>query len=271
VKKVYGRALLKKDLPRRKKTDSKVQGGKVAAIAGSTGMWGAAVLSAQAAIRSGAGYVYLFQSNRQTLWSHPDFLTFTKSQFAKIKFSSVILGPGYRKPQDIQKWIRLFKKTKQKNVILDAEALNWLAKNPKQKLPPTWVLTPHEGEMGRLLHKSRKWVHAHREEAAKLAQKKWQCIVILKGPKTLVCEESTLYQINSGNPALGKAGSGDVLAGMIAAFLAQNQSSPLRSVCAAVFVHGWIADQWIRSQKDIVSLRPVDLIEQLPLALKTLR
>jgi ADP-dependent NAD(P)H-hydrate dehydratase len=269
----YTRALLHRDLPTRRKTDSKVQGGKVCVVAGSNGMWGAAVLAAQGASRSGAGYVYLLESTRQNFLRNPDFLASSESQLKKLKFSSAVLGPGYRKPKSIGKWISQWRKTGQKHVVLDAEALNWLALHPQAKLPIDWILTPHEGEMGRLLNKSRSWVHARRLEAVALAQKKWHCIVVLKGASTLIADEKKIYIVNSGNPALGKAGSGDVLAGMIAAFLAQKGTkvSTLRAVCSAAFVHGYIGHQWIKSKKDVLSLRPTDLIAEIPFALVNLR
>jgi NAD(P)H-hydrate epimerase len=269
----YTRASLRHDLPKRSKTDSKVQGGKVAVLAGSAGMWGAAVLAAQGASRCGAGYVFLLASTKRNLLQHPDFLASTEGQLKKLKFSSAVLGPGYRKPKSIGKWVSHWRKTGQKNVILDAEALQWLAFQPAQKLPANWILTPHEGEMARLLNKSRNWVHAHRYEAVTLAQKKWQCIVVLKGAATLVADGKKIYSLRSGNPALGKAGSGDVLAGMIAAFLAQKgaKASHLRAVCAAAYVHGWIADKWIKSKKDVLSLRPTDLLTEIPSALAVLR
>ncbi len=269
----YIRASFRSDLPKRRKTDSKVQGGKVCVIAGSPGMWGAAVLAAQGASRCGAGYVFLFDPSKKNRSQHPDFLASTESQLKKLKFSSAVLGPGYRNPKSIAKWIRHWRKIEQKNVILDAEALNWLALHPAQKLPADWILTPHEGEMSRLLNKSRNWVHAHRNEAVILAQKKWQCIVVLKGASTLIANGKKLFKVVSGNPALGKAGSGDVLAGMIAAFLAQKppKVSGLNAVCAATFAHGWIADNWLKNKKDVLSLRPTDILAEIPFALAVLR
>ncbi len=270
--KPYTKASIPRDIPKRKKTDSKVQGGRVGVIAGSPGMWGAGVLAAEGASRSGAGYVYLLAATPKMLIKHPDFLFSSESQIRRQALSAVVIGPGFKKPA-VAKWLRHWQQTVQKNVILDAEALNWLALHPKQVLHESWVLTPHEGEMGRLLKKSRLWVHAHREEAVLRAQKKWHCIVVLKGASTLVANGEKFFSVQAGNPSLGKAGSGDVLAGMIAAFLAQNQStgSAIRAVCAAVFVHGWIADQWVAAKKDTLSLRPVDLLARLPAALSTLR
>jgi ADP-dependent NAD(P)H-hydrate dehydratase len=269
----YTKALLTQDLPMRKKHDSKVQGGKVGIIAGSPGMWGAALLAGQAASRAGAGYVYMLESSQRNLFKHPDFLVNTTLQLKKQKLSAVVLGPGYKNSKSIGQWIRHWVKERQSNVILDAEALTWLALHPGQTLLRSWVLTPHEGEMARLLGKSRLWVHRHRAEAVQRAQRKWRCVVVLKGATTLVADQEHVFKVAAGNPSLGKAGSGDVLAGMIAAFLAQNLSvdSITRAVCAATFVHGWLADQWIRSNKDVLSLRPTDLLEELPFALATLR
>lgn len=177
---VYNKSSAAKNLPRRLKNDSKVQGGRVVVVAGSPGMWGAGVLAAQAASRCGAGYIYLLESTRQNLFKHPDFLTSTETQLKKISANSAILGPGYRKPRSIKSWIQHWKTKKQKNVVLDAEALNWLAENPQHVLDKSWVLTPHEGEMARLLHKTRQWVHGHRQEAVLMAQKNGNALLFSK-------------------------------------------------------------------------------------------
>lgn len=235
-------------------------------IAGSRGMRGAQQLVAQAASRCGAGYVYVTQLSIL----NPDFLTITRGEILKGGFSSCILGPGFRRPQTIGQYIQHWIRAKQPRVVLDAEALTWLSKNP-QRLPSDWVLTPHEGEMARLLGRTSYWVQEHRQKAVLLAQKKYGCIVLLKGSGSLVCQGSTVYQVMAGNAALAKAGSGDVLAGMIGAFLAQSSLSPEAAVCLAVFVHGRMAEEWLHEGNDILSLRPIDLLVKLPQSLKKVR
>lgn len=261
----YGRVSARKDLPQRTQKDNKTSGGKVLVVAGSPGMWGAQQLAAEAASRCGTGYVYCFQRASQKNSIAPDFLTITPAQLKKIAFSSVVLGPGFRQPQKISQLLRYWIKTKQQNVVLDAEALNWLATHSFPLLPSSWVLTPHEGEMARLLKISSQNVRNNREQAVLQAQKKYGGVVLLKGANSLVYDGKKMFRIQSGNAALAKAGSGDVLAGMIAAFLAQNQkSSTAACVCLAAYVHGFIADNWLRQKRDVLSLRPVDLIKALP-------
>ncbi len=267
--KIYSKQQALKDLPTRKTKDNKTTGGKVFVAAGSAGMWGAGQLTAQAASRCGAGYIYLLKGQK----NNPDFLTLTQTQLKKTVFSAVVLGPGFRRPKTIGVLIRHWLQQKQSSVVLDAEALNWIAKNKISRLPASWVLTPHEGEMARLLQKSSAWVKENRAMAVKMAQKKYGGVVLLKGHETLVTDGQKVMQIKSGNAALAKAGSGDVLAGMLAAFLAQKKKkqSVSQMVCLAVYVHGWLADEWLRNGNDILSLRPVDLLAQLPQSLSRFR
>lgn len=266
----FGRLQAQKVLPSRKKTDNKTIGGKVCVVAGSQGMEGALQLTAQAASRCGAGYVYVLPSAKKSL--NPDFLSTPKVQIEKMKFDACVLGPGFRAPQKIGFFLRHWFKQKQPHVVLDAEALNWLAKNSFAKLPNDWVLTPHEGEMARLLKKSSLYIRQNRLTAVKQVQKKYGGVVLLKGHQSLICDGTQTVKIGSGNPSLAKAGSGDVLAGMITAFLAQRKkSSVISMVCLATYLHGRMADDWIQEGNDVLSLRPVDLLERLPKSLAKLR
>ncbi|MBY0385919.1 NAD(P)H-hydrate dehydratase [bacterium] len=266
----FGLRQAQKNLPARKKNDNKTVGGKICVIAGSRGMEGALQLTAQAASRCGAGYVYVLSSTKKSL--NPDFLSTSVLQIKKIKFDSCVLGPGFSSPQKIALFLRHWLKQKQSNVVLDAEALNWLAKNSFPQLPNDWILTPHEGEMARLLKKSSAYIRKDRIEAVIRTQKKYGGVVLLKGHQTLICDGTQILKINSGNPSLAKAGSGDVLAGMIAAFLAQRKKSSVISAASlAAYLHGRIADDWLEEGNDVLSLRPVDLLERLPKSLAKLR
>ena len=95
------------------------------------------------------------------------------------------------------------------------------------------------------------------------------CIVILKGHKTLIADAHEIREIQSGNPALAKAGTGDVLTGMIAGLLSQGVR-PIDAACLAVFIHGFTADIWIKKY-DPLSLIASDLIELLPSTIKKIR
>lgn len=262
--KKYSKIRAKKDLPTRKFSDNKTRGGKCLIIAGSKGLWGAAILAAESAARIGAGYTYIHPTSQGfPVIRHPDFLIHTNNKFSGFK--SIAIGPGGN-PSQIGKFIK--KSIKHKSVVLDAEALNYLAKN-KIKIPPTWILTPHEGELSRLLKISSNTIKKDRLKHIKLAQKKLGCIILLKGYKTLVADSKGVYEIQSGNPALAKAGTGDVLTGIIAGLLSQHLE-PINAACLGAYIHGFIADQWAK-KNDILSLMATDLIKTLPSALRLIR
>ncbi len=271
---LYLKKHLKKDLPLRKLTDHKGAGGKCLIFAGSKGMWGAAILCATAAARVGAGYVYLndLRDEKITL-RHPDFLLLSEDQDQNLtSFSSVAIGPGLKmKSQIFFKYLNSCR-TKNIPVVLDAEALNMLSQRDKKNwksIPSHWILTPHEGELARLLGVSASKIKTDREKYVRLAQKKFGCVVVLKGHHTLIASSDEVREIPTGNPSLSKAGTGDVLTGMIAGFLSQG-ISPLKSACLAAYIHGSIADEWIKT-KDILSLMASDLVRELPEALFRLR
>ncbi len=269
--KLYSKVQASHDIPERKKFDNKTHGGKCLVIAGSEGMWGAAVLCAKAASRSGTGYVYLFdKTNTFPKWKNPDFLLKEKmDQLAN--FQSIAIGPGLHNQKFIKKCILKLIQKNCSTVVLDAEALNTIAKMQNlPKLPANWILTPHEGELSRLLDVSSKKIKANRIKYALAAQKKFGCIVLLKGFHTVVANSEEIWEICSGNSSLSKAGTGDVLTGIITGFLSQNVE-PLRAACLAAFIHGTIADKWIANGNDHLSLMASDLLSMLPQILRSVR
>ncbi len=267
---LFSKKNIKQLLPKRKRTDNKTTGGKTLLIAGSTGMEGAAVLAARAAARCGAGYVYLLSDSRNLFTKNPDFLILQNlKNFEPRLFSSIAIGPGFKNKSILLKTLKFLILKKIENVVLDAEALSLLAEK-KLKLPPSWILTPHEGELARMLKVSSEEIRLNRKKYALQAQKVFGCIVVLKGSGTLVADSDRIVQISSGNPSLGKAGTGDVLTGMIAGFLSQKVPA-FEAACLAAFIHGFIADQWLQKGSDVLSLMASDLIEQLPQTLKYFR
>lgn len=259
-----------KDLPQRKSQDNKTHGGKCLIIAGSQGMWGAAVLCLTAAARTGAGYTYLFDPSKKFLTiKHPDFLT-TKSFKNLSVFQAIAIGPGYKDHKHLKKYLRILLK---QNIpaVLDAEALNVLATYKKiSAIPSNWILTPHEGELARLLKVSSDVIRSHREKYIKIAQKKLGCTIVLKGNPTLICNSQHIWKNTSGNSALAKAGTGDVLTGIIAGFLSQ-KVTPIKAACLGVFIHGLLADRWLKKGNDHLSLLASDLVGQLPTTLNYVR
>lgn len=264
----YGLKQAIKYLPKRKKTDSKYAGGKSLIIAGSQGMYGAAILAAKSCARVGSGFTYVLADKNFPVQKNPDFLT--TSNYKRNIYNSYAVGPGLKDDRIIQQVLDFLFKNKIKNVVLDAEVLNFISKNKKTKLLSNWILTPHEGELARLLVVSCRLIKSNREKYIAMAQKKYGCIVILKGHKALVAMSKKMLRIKSGNSALAKAGTGDVLTGIITGLLSQNVE-PEQAACLGVFIHGYIADQWIKSKKDPLSLMASDLIEELPAALYKIR
>ena len=269
--KVYSKVQARRDIPERKYSDNKTRGGKCLVIAGSNGMWGAAVLCAKAALRSGTGYVYLFDKTITfPICKNPDFLLIDKlDQLAN--YQSIAIGPGLHNQKFIEKCILKLVQKKYSAVVLDAEALNTIAKMKNlPKLPANWILTPHEGELSRLLDVSSKKIKVNRKKYALAAQKKFGCVVLLKGFRTVVTNSKEIWEISAGNSSLSKAGTGDVLTGIIAGFLSQNME-PLRAACLAAYVHGTIADKWIADGNDHLSLMASDLLTMLPQILVSVR
>ncbi len=281
-------------IPQREKNGNKTQSGRVLIIAGSKGMWGAAVLSATSAGRVGAGYTSLMTSVRKfPTVKHPDFLTKDISEFLKNSssnrvtqeflkiYSAIAVGPGLGFGTKTQKILKVLKNLKPVNVVLDAGALHALAlsidSNAKvyTKLPATWVITPHEGELARILNRfsrvTASQIARNRLKYVTLAREKLGCIVLLKGHHTLIANSNgEIFEIQTGNAALAKAGTGDVLTGIIAGFLAQGLK-PIDAACAGATLHGFCADEWVKSGRDYLGLLASDLVEGLPSAISKMR
>lgn len=251
-------------LPKRAKNAHKQAGGKSLIIAGSLGMWGAAYLCGLACYRVGAGYVYL-SDNTPNLTEHPDFLSVGVSEKMSLEnFSAIAIGPGLNITSKTKN-IFLHIKRKFKNpVVVDAGALDLIT-----DLTENWIITPHEGELARLLKTSADEIRRDRFKAVRLAQEKFGGIIVLKGKNTLIANNNNTYEIKTGNKALAKAGTGDVLAGIITGFLSQGLK-PINAAVLACGLHGYIADRWAKD-KDYLSLMASDLIEEIPRALFRLR
>ena len=259
-----------KNLPRRKSTDNKSAGGKCLIIAGRKNMFGAAVLAATAAARVGAGYVYLMTDTEKFIFcKHPDFILLPRT-FRKFQnFDSIAIGPAFGVTAESFRILKALIKAAPEKVIVDADALTLIAKHNISELPSTWVLTPHEGELAKLLGTSAQKIKSARLTSVVKAQKKFGCVVLLKGQGTLISSEKSVKKINKGNAALAKAGTGDVLSGLVAGFMAQNISAAKAAELAAV-VHGSAADKWVK-KKDHLSLMASDLLEMIPEVLLQIR
>ncbi|MCC7005145.1 MAG: NAD(P)H-hydrate dehydratase [Ottowia sp.] len=245
-------ALFNTVLPRRHHHSHKGSYGTVHIVGGSEGMLGAPLLAGRTALLSGAGKVLigLLHSTPPVIdWAYPELMLMRFSALAHNENAVWLLGPGMA---HISEEI-IFTISSAKSCILDAGALNQLALSTAMQKAVTarhaqgksTILTPHPLEAARLLKCSVDDIqHARLQSVATLA-KQFGAIIVLKGSGTVIDEEGQRPVINpTGCGALATAGSGDVLAGLIAALIAQGMSG-YKACCAAVWLHGAAADDLV--------------------------
>lgn len=229
-------------LPERTQNSHKGTYGKVLNIAGSRYMSGAAYLSSISALKVGCGYCFLAteESVINAVSAQTQNIVFVPLKNIKIhlKSSNVLaIGCGL---STSNKAVSVFKKAVSNSkipTIIDADGLNILTKT-KVNLPPDLILTPHPAEAARLLKTDIETIENDREFYAKEISKKYHCVTVLKGHNTIVCSKDLeIYTNTTGNSALAKAGSGDVLTGMIAGFLAQGMTL-FDAAKLGVYLHG---------------------------------
>ncbi len=222
------------------RSSHKGERGSILCLGGSKSMEGAGILAGMSALRSGGGKIF-WASNTDKLQRPPE-LIHIEPTIDSIKasvdknMSTAIIGPGLGKSFD--KEIEFLWKSKFK-IILDADGLDWLSRTKPKKRAVAWVGTPHIGEMKKLLKDdfSDKW-----SNIIKL-KKRYGGDWILKGPGTLVSEDSKLWLNLYSNGWLGTAGMGDVLAGIIAGLWASGSNAPFRS---AVFLQTQCAKNFLQ-------------------------
>lgn len=139
-------------LPVRKKSQNKTHGGRTLIIAGQKGFFGAAILAATASARVGSGYTTLMTASAQfPSHKYPDFLTLRLSQNISRNYNAIAIGPGLGINSKTEKLLLHLIKQKFQNVVVDADALTAISKSKIVTLPKSWMLTPHTGELARLL------------------------------------------------------------------------------------------------------------------------
>jgi hydroxyethylthiazole kinase-like uncharacterized protein yjeF len=231
--------------------DHKGTRGHVLVVGGAPGMRGAGRLSAMAALRAGAGLVTLAAQGELSAddsimtWSIPASDTASISQLLEGK-AAVVIGPGLGKSDSATRWVADVLALGVPAVV-DADALNLLVGvvETLAKAQGPIVITPHPGEAARLLGITTQEIEADRLSAARALAAQTRAVVVLKGARTIVCDGTLADDYcsitSTGGPALGTAGSGDVLAGVIGALLAQGLSAG-DAARAGVFVHGCAGD-----------------------------
>lgn len=267
--------------PKRKKNSHKGSYGKVLMIAGSKGMSGAAYLSAKAAYAVGAGLVqiYTHEENRVILQQLlPEAIittydTFDSEQLEKlIQWADLIgIGCGLGKSDTAERVMQYTLERALVPCVVDADGINILSKHMEwiEVTNALIVLTPHMKEMSRMLQCSVKELIEQRMEKLHAFVERYKVVCVLKDARTLVAKEHQNTYLNlSGNAAMAKAGSGDVLAGVIVGILAQ-QCEPYTSACLGVFLHG-LAGDMARDKKGAYSVLASDLVAEISSVLKNI-
>ena len=278
-------------LPKRSHASNKGNYGKVFVIGGAQGMLGAPLLSAKTALMSGAGRVYVAQlGNAGAFFETQSELMSLDIHHLELHDGVSLIGPGLGNSELALKLIEQTLK-EAPSLVIDADALNCIAQHPhlqtllqqRQSRNQHSLLTPHPLEAARLLNCGIDEVQTQRIASCQKLAQHFSCTIILKGSGSVICSDfssdissnsssdsyselsSDIQQswINStGNPALATAGTGDVLAGLCAALLAQN-CAPHEAAMMAAYIHGRAADQLVERGIGPIGLTASELIVEI--------
>ncbi len=274
-------------LPPRQPEAHKGDAGRVLIVAGSMHYSGAAALCVLGALRAGAGLVTL--ATPKSLHG-PMVQKLTEAmciplpetregsvsiqalpELARLgdRAEAVAIGPGLSQEAQTKTLLRQLLPKIVKPLVVDADGLNALAEEVdllrRRTLP--CILTPHPGEMARLIRQSAEAVQSDRERIAGEFAKKYQVVVVLKGHRSVVANfDGTLYVNETGNPGMASGGSGDVLTGMIVGLLGQRLSL-FDAARLGVYLHGLAGDLAAR-EKGEIGLIASDVADRIPLAIR---
>ena len=277
-------------LHRRDRQAHKGNFGHCLVIAGSTGKTGAAVLAANSAVRAGSGLVTLAAAES----IHPilemkttEVMTvplldsgsghLTNSAFPAIEKlldgkEAIAIGPGLDRRPGTYALVQNLVESVALPMVIDADGLNALAEDMtvlKRKKSKQVILTPHLGEMSRLLGTSIPDMEAIRISVAQEFARNYGVFLVLKGSRTIIAAPSGTAAINgSGNPGMATGGMGDVLTGIIVSLLGQGYAA-WDACCLGVFLHGFAADI-VAAEKGEIGINASDVLEALPYAYKKL-
>lgn len=249
-------------LPARPGDANKGTFGRTLIIGGSPNYLGATLLSTNAAVRSGAGLVYLATAEpvyrliagriEEAIYlplaadsdGAYDLRTASSEAISRCEgMDSILIGPGVGQAPETVQFIEQLVRNMPGDIpaVLDADALNILSRTPRWQdgINGAKVLTPHPGEMSRLLGRSTENIQADRQAVSEEAARRFDAVIVLKGAATIIASPDGRIRISPWvNPGLAKAGTGDVLAGLIAGLLAQMPEKPFDAASLAVYLHG---------------------------------
>jgi len=276
----------------RKKDTHKKNYGDILIVAGSAGKLGAAWMTAYSAIKSGAGLVTLGVPNSLHLTvmtkvkeimtigfpntKDDTFSSAASEEILKIAAEKdlIAIGPGITTHPEVEKVVQELVKKYSKTMIIDADGLNCLSKDITclRERKGRTILTPHPGEFSRLTKVPTKDILKEKVIIARDFSVNYQVILILKGYRTLIAFPDGIVYVNpTGNPGMATGGSGDVLTGMVAGFVAQTSEKYIKNaVIAAVYLHG-LAGDLAKKKYGEIPLIATDIIKLLPEAIKALK
>lgn len=279
---MWGAGDVRRTLPRRSGSSHKGSHGKGLLVAGSSAMTGAPVMAASAALRAGAGLlttavpdaihpVVASQVTEATYAPCPsENGAFSGEGTPEVDFDGVAVGPGMGRGEGTRRIVERLLRETSSPLVVDADGLYFLdgLQPLLQERQEATVLTPHAGEMARLLGTSVKEAQNRRFEASRDYAMANGVYLVLKGPYTIVTTPDGQQYVNpTGNASLAKGGTGDVLTGLILAFMMQH--SDLQSaVSNAVYLHGQAADFLVEREHSLLDVVATDVIAALPRTLR---
>ena len=257
-------------MPIRPQNSNKGTFGKVLNFAGSKNYIGAAYLSTLGILKTGGGYAALASDKNiieavSKLLPETVFLSQKEGVNNIQKYTVCIIGCGLGVSNKSKHLFYDVIKKANCPLVIDADGLNILAQK-FIKLPPDTIITPHPGEAARLLGVGVKDILENTEDSAKKLSQKYNCTTVLKTHRTIICNKDNLFINQNGNSALAKAGSGDILAGIIAGLLAQ-KCPPYEAAKLGVYLHsraGELASEELTEYSVLAS----DIPKYLPQAIK---
>lgn len=268
-------------LPDRDPWGHKGSFGKLLLLCGSVGYTGAAALAARAAVRSGAGLVYLgvpqgiyaieaVKLDEPVVFPLPE----AEGKLAEAAIPAILerlascdvclMGPGLGQSEGVRRVVQAVLRAARCPVILDADGINVLAahRDILRERTGSTILTPHDGEFRRLGGE----LGADRMAAAGELARALGAVVLLKGHRTVITDGTTAYENRTGNPGMATGGSGDVLAGLLASLLGQGLP-PLEAAACGAWLHGAAGDL-CAGELGQYGMTPSDMVERLPRLLK---
>lgn len=269
-------------LPVRPEDSNKGTFGKVLNIAGSRNLTGAAFLSSLAALKVGAGYVTLACPHSiiqiiATMLPEVTFLPLEETDSGSISRSNSIkdlyqygvisIGCGITTNKETKSFVFdiLNGLNKTQKVIIDADGINILANHKGEISLKNAIITPHPKELSRLLNVPLEEIVTNREKYARITSQTYECITVLKGHNSIVTNGEVILYNKSGSSALAKAGTGDVLTGIIAGLLAQKMK-PFEAAILGTFLHG-LSGEYAQNDLTKYSVLATDVIKYLPSAI----